>query len=215
MKIATLLLAAASAVLAAPAAAPAPAPESELAARQTNVIYPHATFRYWINTGEVKEDPQDQLLVVKDGNRNNESSTIVTFRVGEEYEGRTCKLLFDLWDRDWSTGTQQMDVFSVIDPPGQFTILSIPSVRPASSRDKHKGRILAPKPGSATWLQAYDGYPEFPCPVGKLMGIEFVGVGDRVEVRWDIGVTGPRLQPLIETKIIHDKLEGAEDPRAK
>ncbi|EEP82197.1 predicted protein [Uncinocarpus reesii 1704] len=194
MKFISLLLAVSSAALAAPA--PAPAPDAGLTARQSDLVYPSGTFRYFINSGRVIEDPQDQLLVVKDGNRDHESSTIVTFNLGEEHRGRTCKLVFDLWDRDVSTGSHQMDVFSVLNPPGQFTVASIPTVRPASSRDKHKGRIEVQKPGSANWLMAYDGYPQFPCPVGEVMGIEFVGVGDRVEIRWDIGVTGPRIRPL-------------------
>ncbi|WEW54773.1 hypothetical protein PRK78_000198 [Emydomyces testavorans] len=194
MKFLTLLLTASTAAFAAPAASP----DNELAARQNNLIYPHATFRYFINTGQVLENPQDQPLVLKNGNAADESSAIVTFQFGEELKGRTCKLLFDLGNQDVSTGSHQMDVFSVINPPGseQFTVATIPRVRPALSRDQHRGRIEVFQPGSATWILSYGGYPQFPCPVNELMGIEFVGVGDSVEVRWQIGATGPRIQPL-------------------
>lgn len=197
MKIATLLASAAAVALARPTASS----NEDISKRQQNIIYPHGTFRYWINTGEIKEDPQDQLLVVKNGNTADETSTIVTFNVPPELEGRTCNLLFDLWNRDVSTGTQDLDVFTVINPPvGDFSIASvkasIPKWRPAQSRDQHEGRIHVPKPGSAQWIESYHGYPQFPCPAGQLVGIEYVGVGDAVTVRWDIGVTGPRIQPL-------------------
>ncbi|KLJ12093.1 hypothetical protein EMPG_12791, partial [Blastomyces silverae] len=92
MKLATLLIAAATAVLAAPASSPA----GDIAGRQTNgKIYPHRTFRYWVLSGELKEDPQDQLLVVKDGIAEHETTTIVTFDISPDLQGRRCRLQFD------------------------------------------------------------------------------------------------------------------------
>lgn len=174
--------------------------------RDEPLIYPYATYRYWVATGQIKEDPQDQLLIVKNGVAADETTTIVTFDFAPELEGRTCKLLFDLWDRDVSTGSQTADVFSVIDPPdsrsgsGSNSDLSATSFETAlalaQSRDQHVGRIHVPKPGTAEWVMSYYGWPEFPCPAGQLIGIEYVGVGDNVEIRWDIGVTGPRVQVL-------------------
>jgi hypothetical protein len=156
------------------------------------------TYRYWVNTGRIITDPQDQLLVVKNGVAADETTSIVTFDFNPEMglEGRTCRLIFDMWDRDHSTGTQQNDVFSVINFPSTSASLArvnIAAVRPAASRDQHRGRIFIPKPGSAQWIQSYNGYPDFPCPKEEVMAFEFVGAGDRVETRWDIGVTGPRV----------------------
>ncbi|KAL2826648.1 hypothetical protein BDW59DRAFT_160836 [Aspergillus cavernicola] len=149
--------------------------------RQDTILWPHRTYRWWLWNGAIKEDPQDQLLVVKDTNPRNESSTLVTFDIAPELEGRTCKLIFDLWDRDVSTGSQTADVFTSVNP---------------GNRDQHVGRVYVPKPGSAEWVFAYQGLPTFKCPAGELTGFEFVGVGDEVEIRWDIGVTGPRIQVL-------------------
>ncbi|KAK2747774.1 hypothetical protein FQN57_001804 [Myotisia sp. PD_48] len=198
MKLSLLLASAATVALAAPTS---DLSKKDIAARQLDLIYPTATFRYWIHTGEVKEDPQDQLLIVKNGNDANESSTIVTFQFDDSLSGRECQLLFDLWDdRDHSTGTQNLDVFSRVNPPtSAFNVQSIPALRPAGGagyRDRHQGRIHAVLPGSATWIESLHGWPVFDCPVNELIGIEFVGAGDLVEVRWDIGVTGPRIQPV-------------------
>ncbi|KAL1953528.1 hypothetical protein VTO42DRAFT_2626 [Malbranchea cinnamomea] len=179
--------------IAAAGALAAPAPP-----HPTDLVWPSGTFRYWVKTGHVVADPQDQLLVVKDGNQDHETTTIVSFDAQPDLAGRTCRLIFDLWDRDVSTGTQQVDVFSYVDPPVYtFNAANVADVRPASYRDKHKGRLRLPKPGRGEWLVAYDGYPEFPCPQNTV-AVEFVGVGDRVEVRWDIGVTGPRLEVVEE-----------------
>lgn len=169
-----------------------------LTPRDSPILFPSATFRHFINTGKNIQDPQNQPLVVKDGNAAHESSTIVNFSFDQSLSGRKCKLLFDLWDRDVSTGTQKLDVFSVINPPtSAFTTASISNEsRPASSRDQQRGRISVPKPGTADWIMSFSGWPEFNCPGGQVMGLEFVGVGDAVTVRWDIGVTGPRVQVL-------------------
>ncbi|PGH35402.1 hypothetical protein GX50_01740 [[Emmonsia] crescens] len=200
MKLTTLLVSAAAAVLAAPASSPA----GGITSRQSDgPIYPHRTFRYWVQTGDLKEDPQDQLLVVKDGNAAHETTTIVTFDVSPDLAGRRCKLQFDLWPRDVSTGSKQADVFTVIDPPTHdFSAATVAKWRPAAlaetqrSRDIHQGRISVQVPGSAVWIQSFHGYPEFDCPAGKLLGLEYVGVNDEVAIRWDIGVTGPIIVPL-------------------
>ncbi|KAL2851560.1 hypothetical protein BJY01DRAFT_244894 [Aspergillus pseudoustus] len=156
--------------------------ETNLETRQEAILWPHRTYRYWIATGAWKEDPQDQLLVVKDSNPLNESSTLVTWEVPADLAGRTCRLIFDLWDRDVSTGSQTADVFTSIEP---------------GRRDQHVGRIWVPKPGAAEWVFTLGGrVPEFACPAGELIGFEFVGVSDAVEIRWDIGVTGPRVLVL-------------------
>ncbi|KAL2808256.1 hypothetical protein BJX63DRAFT_424772 [Aspergillus granulosus] len=154
---------------------------NDLHARQGTILWPHRTYRYWISSGEFKEDPQDQLLVVKDSFPQNESSTLVTWEIPTDLSGQTCRLIFDLWDRDVSTGSQTADVFTSVSP---------------GRRDQHVGRIKVPKPGSAEWIYTFGDVPEFECPAGELIGFEFVGVGDAVEIRWDIGVTGPRVLVL-------------------
>ncbi|GAB1201184.1 hypothetical protein BDV32DRAFT_158256 [Aspergillus pseudonomiae] len=175
--------------------------------RQDSLLWPYATYRYWVQTGNWVLDPQDQLLVVKNGNAADETTSIVTFDIPATADGHKCKLLFDLWDRDVSTGSQQADVFTATKPTGASASASdsgasLQSVSKqvaeviVQSRDEHVGRIHVPKPGTADWVLAYQGYPEFDCPAGQMIGFEFVGVNDRVEIRWDIGVTGPRVQVL-------------------
>ncbi|GES66510.1 hypothetical protein ATEIFO6365_0015005500 [Aspergillus terreus] len=169
--------------------------------RQDSLLWPYATYRYWVNSGQWKEDPQDQLLVVKNGVLADETTTIVTFDIPADVAGRTCKLVFDLWDRDVSTGTQQADVFTATKPTGaERAAVSVETVSKQTaefvvqSRDKHVGRIRVTAPGTANWIQSYQGYPEFECPAGQMVGFEFVGAGDNMSLRWDIGVTGPRVQ---------------------
>ncbi|KAA8648090.1 hypothetical protein EYZ11_006164 [Aspergillus tanneri] len=173
---------------------------------QDNLLYPYATYRYWVQTGQFKEDPQDQLLVVKNGNPADETTTIVTFDVTPDLQGKRCKLLFDLWERDVSTGSNQTDVFTATKPTGaSLQSKDKAAVQALSretaemvvqSRDVHTGRIKVTAPGQAEWVLSYDGYPEFDCPAGTMAGFEFVGVYDEVAIRWDIGVTGPRVQVL-------------------
>ncbi|KAH8429375.1 uncharacterized protein LDX57_007039 [Aspergillus melleus] len=179
------------------------------AARADTLLYPYRTYRYWVQSGVFKEDPQDQLLVLKNGNQAEETTTIVTFDISPDLQGRRCKLLFDLWERDVSTGSQQADVFTATKPTGaqakEDGEVSVQAVAAASkevaevivqSRDEHIGRIKVAAPGVAEWVMSYDGYPEFDCPAGEMAGFEFVGVNDQVAIRWDIGVTGPRVQVL-------------------
>lgn len=144
-----------------------------------SIIWPYRTYRWFIRDGTTIEDPQDQLLVVKDNDPAHESSALVTFQIAPDLEGRTCKLILDLWDRDVSTGSQTADVFNSVNP---------------GTRGEYVGRVRLPKPGSAEWISSSDKAPEFPCPAGALIGFEFVGAGDEVAVRWDIGATGPRVQ---------------------
>jgi hypothetical protein len=169
-------------------------------ARQADtILYPWATYRYWVNSGKIVQDPQDQLLIVKNGKPADETTAIVTFQFDQSTRGKTCQLLFELWDRDVSTGTQKLDVFTYSDPPTsaqKFSADDAARLASLKSRNNHVGRIYVPKPGNATWEQSYQGWPTIPCPAGQLIGVEFVGVGDRVEVRWDIGVTGPRFKVL-------------------
>lgn len=163
------------------AAALATASPLSLSTRQDSIIWPYRTYRWFIRDGTTIEDPQDQLLVVKDNNPAHESSALVTFQIAPDLEGRTCKLILDLWDRDVSTGTQTADVFNTVNP---------------GNRGEYLGRVHLPKPGSAEWISSSENAPEFPCPAGALIGFEFVGAGDEVAVRWDIGATGPRVQVL-------------------
>ncbi|EIT74523.1 hypothetical protein AO1008_05148 [Aspergillus oryzae 100-8] len=176
--------------------------------RQMNILYPYETYRYWVQSGNWKLDPQDQLLVVKNGNAADETTSIVTFNIPPAADGHKCKLLFDLWDRDVSSGSKQADVFTATRPTGASASdsdtgsVSLQSVSKevadviVQSRDEHVGRISVSAPGTADWVLAYQGYPEFDCPAGQIVGFEFVGVGDEVAIRWDIGVTGPRVQIL-------------------
>lgn len=168
--------------------------------KRANDVYPYATYRRWVSSGELVEDPQDQPLVVKTSGTPDETTTLVTFNLDASTEGRTCRLDFNLWGRDTSTGSQTMEVFSLLDPAGAASVSAEASralaVRLAQSRDKDLGRIRVPAPGTAEWVMAYYGMPEFPCPAGQLIGMEFVGVGDDVTVQWDIGVTGPIVRVL-------------------
>jgi hypothetical protein len=177
-------------VTAASLAAAAPA----VLARQLQVgdiLYPSGTYRSWVQTGNIIQDPQDQLLVVKNGVPAEETTAIVTFDFPTDSQGKKCELIFELWgDRDHSTGTQELDVFTYTDPP---TVLSDLAAQ-LKGRDIHVGRIVAPLQANATWIQSYHGYPTIDCPAGQHLGFQYVGAGDAVEVRWDIGVTGPRFR---------------------
>lgn len=187
------------ALLASAVAASAAAVASPQQAQETHTtLYPWGTYRYWVETGEIKEDPQDQLLIVKNGNAADETTTIVAFNVPESAEGKQCELHFELWDRDVSTGSMMLDVFTYQDPPEDTSELArmLGSDEMARGRDRHAGRVQVPKPGVAEWIQSYNGWPRVPCPAGQRIGIEYVGVGDAVEVRWDIGVTGPTFRIL-------------------
>ncbi|RSM04082.1 hypothetical protein CEP52_007039 [Fusarium oligoseptatum] len=188
MKLLAFLLSTAAVTFAAPA----------LETRQwDDIIYPAGTYRRWIQSGKIIEDPQDQLLIVKNGKAADETTTIVTFDFDWSTEDKTCELIFELWDRDVSTGSKTLDVFTWSDPPPGLKAFSVDDIArwaEVKSRDNHVGRIFVPKPGNATWIETYLGWPKFPCPAGELIGVEYVGVNDRVQVRWDIGVTGPRFR---------------------
>lgn len=195
MKFASILTALSLAAAATAAATP-------MEKRQhNNRMWPYATFRRWISTGQLVEDPQDQLLVVRNNNPAEETTAIVTFNFDPSLEGRTCKLVFSLWDRDTSTGSETVDIFSTIDPPSSMSTESrhvstaeaskALATKMTQSRGEQLGRIKVPAPGTAEWIQSYHGMPEFPCPAGQLVGYEFVGVGEDITMQWDIGVTGP------------------------
>lgn len=188
MKLLTLL-AAASVVFAVPTPQDLPPhiPPDEL-------IWPAATYRYWVKTGKTEFDPR-KGLVQKNGNPDEEITTLVNFEFPAETEGKTCILLFDLWRRDTSTGSQRADVFTSLAPQG-FSIASDGPWPLGNNRDRHVGRIHATVPGRAEWEESYHGFPKFPCPAGRLLGGEFVGVGDRDKIVWDVGVTGPRIYVL-------------------
>lgn len=181
------LLAAASVALAVPTPQDPPIPPQDL-------IWPAETYRYWVKTGETQLDPPEGL-VQKNGNQDEEITTLVNFQFPADLEGRTCRLRFDLWPRDTSEGSQRADVFTSLAPEG-FSIASDGVWPPGNKRDEHVGRIFVTAPGSAVWEQSYHGFPEFPCPAGRVFGGEFVGVGDEDKIIWDIGVTGPRIQVL-------------------
>src|SRR5690606_15751249 len=110
-----------------------------VAPRQTNLLYPHRTYRRWVHQGDMIEDPQDQLLVVKNGNLEDETSTIVSFVFDKDTAGKQCQLRFELWeDRDISTGSQQLDVFTYKNLPEDVRVLA-----EVLERDVHVGRIEA------------------------------------------------------------------------
>ncbi|EEQ33741.1 hypothetical protein McanMca71_003910 [Microsporum canis] len=186
MKITALIVSAAAVVLAAPAAKSS---NPEIEARNNQFISPKDTFLHYINTGVTNQDVYGKPLVVKNGKAAEETSAVVTFQFGSSYNHRRCRLRFDTSPGDVSKGSQQLDVFSVINPP------TWPIQRPFS-RDQHRGRIYVTVPGSAQWVQGYNGYPEFDCPVNQLIGYEFVGVYDYDIVDWRAGSTGPRIEVL-------------------
>ncbi|MBE3044990.1 hypothetical protein IMZ48_21010, partial [Candidatus Bathyarchaeota archaeon] len=101
---------------------------------------------------------------------------------------------FRLWaDRDTTTGSRLLDVFTYNNLPGD----NVEALKlRVLERDEHAGRIEAEFVEEAEWVLQYDGWPVIDCPAGETIGIEYVGVGDEVVVQWDIGVTGPRFQVL-------------------
>lgn len=169
-------------------------------ARDGAFIYPSATYRRLVSTGELEPDPQGELLVVKDGKAAHEATTIVTFdfdSVSSSLQGKTCKLLFGLGNGDVSTGSQTVDLFAYVDPPSSSEESASKREEPAMKwRDAQLGRIHVTAPGTADWIMSYYGLPEFECPTKGQQGMEIVGVNDAVTMRWDIGVTGPMVQVL-------------------
>ncbi|KAK2827824.1 hypothetical protein FQN49_007305 [Arthroderma sp. PD_2] len=186
MKFTALFVSAAAVVFAAPAAKSS---NTEIAARGNRLVLPHDTFLHYINTGVTNHDVYGRPLVVKNGKAAEETSAVVTFKLDGSAHGRRCRLRFDTSAGDTSKGSQQLDIFSVINPP------TWPIQQPYS-RDQHRGRIYVSIPGQAQWIQGYGGYPEFDCPVNKLFGYEFVGVYDYDIVDWHVGSTGPRVEVL-------------------
>ncbi|EFR04050.1 hypothetical protein MGYG_07056 [Nannizzia gypsea CBS 118893] len=186
MKFTALLVSAAAVVLA------APTPNSnnaEIEARNIRIVSPKDTFLHYINTGETNHDVYSKPLVVKNGKAAEETSAVVTFSFDGSLANRRCRLRFDTSPGDISKGSQQLDVFSVINPP------TWPIQKPFS-RDQQRGRIYVQVPGPAQWVQSYNGYPEFDCPVNKLIGYEFVGVYDYDIIDWAVGSTGPSIEVL-------------------
>ena len=164
-----------------------------LTPRQNTILWPHRTYRRWVQTGELKTDPQDQHLIVKNGNQAEETTAIVSFQFDESTKGKKCQLLFRLWPRDVSTGSRLLDVFTYKNlPDDEVGTLKMRVLE----RHEHVGRIKAEIVEEAEWVLQYDGWPVIECPAGETIGVEYVGVGDDVVVRWDIGVTGPRFQVL-------------------
>lgn len=186
MKFTALLVSAAAVVLAAPTAN---SNNPEIKARSTRFVSPKDTFLHYINTGVTNHDVYGRPLVVKNGKAAEETSAVVTFSFDGSFSGRRCRLRFDTSSGDVSKGSQQLDIFSVINPP------TWPIQQPFS-RDRHRGRIYVSVPGAAQWVQGYDGYPEFDCPVNQLIGYEFVGVYDYDIIDWHVGATGPRIEVL-------------------
>ena len=167
---------------------------SPLTPRQDTILWPHRTYRRWVNTGAMVNDPQDQPLIVKNGNQADETTAIVSFQFDQSTAGKKCQLLFRLWaDRDTTTGSKLLDVFTYNNlPEDNFEAMKMGVLE----RDQHAGRIRAEFVEEAEWVMQYHGWPVIDCPAGETIGIEYVGVGDEVVVQWDIGVTGPRFKVL-------------------
>lgn len=186
MKLTALFVSAAAVVLAAPTAN---LNNPEIEARNTQFVSPKDTFLHYINTGVTNHDVYGRPLVVKNGKAAEETSAVVTFDFDGSYNGRRCRLRFDTSAGDTSKGSQQLDVYSVINPPTW-------PIQSPFSRDQHRGRIYVLVSGTAQWVQGYNGYPEFDCPVNKRIGYEFVGVYDYDIIDWNVGSTGPRIEVL-------------------
>lgn len=187
------LIFAASASLA--VAAPTQSTSTKVSARQNTEVLPEGTYRRYINTGETISDPEDQPFVVKNGNFEDETSTIVTFNFDEDTEGKTCELNFKLGEEDVSKGTKTMDIFTWTNPGDLEALIAgttINNEMSIKSRNQQAGRVIVSAPGNAEWTMSYNGWPSIPCPAGELIGIEYVGAGEGVEVGWESGSTGPR-----------------------
>lgn len=190
-KFVSILAASASLASAAPTS-----PSGNVVARNPGYpeVIPAGTYRRYINSGETISNPQDQPLVVKNGNFEDETSTIITFRFDEDTEGLICQLNFELSDEDTSKGTKTMDVFTWTNPEDleALTTGKVLKKPQTKSRDEQAGRVVVSAPGRAGWSMSYGDWPAIPCPAGQLIGVEYVGAGEEVEVGWEVGVTGPR-----------------------
>ncbi|PNP58186.1 hypothetical protein FNYG_15176 [Fusarium nygamai] len=110
--------------------------------------------------GKIIWDPQDHLLIVKNGKAANETTTVVTFEFDKSTGGKIYELLSELWDQYVSTGTKTLDIFTYTDPPTVSRAFSPADAAKwafTKSRDNHVGRIRVSKPGNATWKRSYQG----------------------------------------------------------
>jgi len=117
---------------------------------------------------------------------------IATFWFPWYLKGRHCRINFYLDQYSINTGSKKFDIFTTLQRPPQHSTTSWP---PGNQRDQHWGRRRAHRPGFATVVP---GYPNkaynFPCPYGKYKSYEFVGVNDKVHIRWNKNTAGPTVR---------------------
>jgi hypothetical protein len=176
----------AAAILGATSCLGAPTPFSRPSTPTT--IFPIVTSQYNVWTGAVNFDTP-RGLISKTGT-TPDITTLATFKVPNEWAGRTCELVFTLnGPTDSATGSQRADVFTSLAP----AVTDTTTWPQGNLRDQDFGRFVAVPGGSATWEQIFNGAPQFPCPAGQLLAGELVGVYDVDHIEWDIQTGGPQI----------------------
>ncbi|KAF1991948.1 hypothetical protein K402DRAFT_307182, partial [Aulographum hederae CBS 113979] len=84
------------------------------------------------------------------------------------------------------SGSKQFDVYTAL-APADADAATWPS---GNLRDNHVARMEAQVGGEAKPLAGFPNGLSFPCPAGRTLGGELVGVNDKVEVGWSAARSG-------------------------
>src|SRR5204863_6489224 len=128
----------------------------------------------------------DTGLIQKDNGKTPDISTLLTFTFPPESEKRQCQFIFSLDSASELSGSEQFDLFTSLAPAAGPTT----TWPPGNLRDQYVGRFKAQIGGDATPI---DHSYVFPCPAGKTLGYELVGVYDVDHIKWKAGATGPKI----------------------
>jgi hypothetical protein len=151
------------------------------------VLQPEVISQYTVSTGAINfNTPTGKVF--KDG-KSSDITTLVTFNVPSSLSGHTCTFRFSLPSNAVLSGSKKFDVFTS-QAPATTSTKTWPH---GNLRDQYQGRFQAVSPGEAK--AGADGITTattFPCPAGRLLAGEIVGVGDTDHIEWAKG-QGPFL----------------------
>ncbi|KAF2726796.1 hypothetical protein EJ04DRAFT_506687 [Polyplosphaeria fusca] len=152
---------------------------------KANLITPSTLSQYYVSSGKIDYKRADGKVAKPSS--AGDMTTLITFSMPTESNGKTCSLGFYL---DYSTsslsGSKLLDVYTSNAPaPGARA-----SWGPGNQRNLPYGRFELTGYRDATW-KADVAHPgsSFPCPKGEA-GFEVVGVYDNDSVEWSGAVSG-------------------------
>lgn len=153
--------------------------------KSRGTIRPSFISQYEVSTGAVHyQSPQGKIS--KNNGKTTDISTLLTFAIPDEAQGKTCSFHFDAVDT--VSGTGVFDVF-LSQKPASGNSESWPS---GNLRDHHAGRMAAKSGAEAKWVSGHPAAGQrFPCPPAGKYGGELVGVGDVDHIEWVANTSGP------------------------